>query len=99
MPRAQAACLLCFPSRVSHSPWDSWHNGLCGRRLRPGEHRLEAGQEQTLLYLGTRAGEIGDDDDDDDDCFLLSNYYMSGTMLSLSYNIPCCLHKALPILE
>ena len=68
---------------MSRSQRDSWHNRPCGKRLRPGE----PGQEQTLLDLGTGAGETeGDDDgDDDDDDDSNSCYYcVPGTMLSLS---------------
>lgn len=50
--------------------------------------------------LRTRAGEIGGDDDDDDDgCFLLTNYYVPGTMRSPLCIISRCLHTALPALE
>lgn len=56
-----------------------------------------------LLYLGTRAGERGEGGDDYDadnnTGFLLSNYYVPGTVLSHFCIIPCYLHKALPTLE
>lgn len=56
-----------------------------------------------LLYLGTRAGERGEGGDDYDadnnTGFLLSNYYVPGTVLSHFCIIPCYLRKALPTLE
>ena len=54
MPSAQAACLLCLPSRVAHSQWDSWHHRPLWQDTRPREHRPGTGQEQTLLSWGPR---------------------------------------------
>lgn len=52
-----------------------------------------------LLYLGTRAGHDDYDNVNNNTGFLLSNYYMPGTMLSHFRVILCYLHKVLPTLE
>lgn len=69
-----------------------------------------ASRWEILLCLGTRAGEVGegdvsdddgndsDDDEEDNGCFLLSTYYVPGTMLSPFYVIPCYLHTTLTLL-
>lgn len=80
IPRTQAACLLCLQGcHIASGPADTvglmtGHPGLrsTGLELRRNRPCSTWGLGQVRLEGG---------DDDDDSCFLLSSYYMPGTML------------------